>query len=53
MHAHVQELHSRPVFELELSPHPLAEEFHKGISPERVKEIMLRRVRESQENQAE
>lgn len=49
MHAHIQEVNCRPVFELEPSSHPLAAEFHRGISPERVKEIMLRRVRESQE----
>jgi hypothetical protein len=53
MYAHIKEVNSRPDFELEPSSHPLAEEFHKGISPERVKEIMLRRVRESQESQTE
>jgi len=25
--------------------HPLAQEYHKGITPERVKEIMMRRLR--------
>lgn len=53
MYAHIREVNGRPVFELEASPHPLAEEFHKGISPERVKEIMLRRVRDSHENRTQ
>ena len=48
MHAHIQEPKLRPLFELELSDHPLTQEYHKGITPERVKEIMLGRVREAQ-----
>lgn len=48
MHAHIQEPKLRPLFELELTDHPLAQEYHKGITPERVKEIMLGRVREAQ-----
>lgn len=48
MYAHIQEPGLRPQFELELTDHPLAQEYHKGITPERVKEIMLRRVREAQ-----
>jgi hypothetical protein len=44
MYAHIQEPGSRPHFELQLSDHPLSQEFHNGISPERVKEIMLRRL---------
>ena len=48
MYAHIQGLKLRPEFELELTDHPLAQEYHKGITPERVKEIMLGRVRETQ-----
>jgi hypothetical protein len=45
MYAHIQEPGWRPHFELEPTDHPLAQEYHKGISPERVKEIMLGRLR--------
>lgn len=48
MYAHIQELGQRPHFRLELTDHPLSQEYHKGIKPARVKEIMLRRVRESE-----
>jgi len=41
MHAHIQEPGIRPKFELEPSDHPLAQEFHHGITPERVKELTL------------
>jgi hypothetical protein len=41
MHAHIQEPGMRPHFELELSDHPLAQEFHRGILPERVRDITL------------
>jgi hypothetical protein len=44
MHAHIQEPGSRPHFRLEPCDHPLAQEYHHGITPERVKEIMLRRL---------
>jgi hypothetical protein len=44
MHAHIKEPGNRPHFELELSDHPLAQEFHHGITPQRVKEITLRRL---------
>jgi hypothetical protein len=44
MHAHIQEPGSRPHFQLGPSDHPLAQEYHHGITPERVKEIMLRRL---------
>jgi hypothetical protein len=44
MHAHIQEPGSRPHFRLEPSDHPLAQEYHHGITPSRVKEIMLRRL---------
>lgn len=43
MYAHIQELDHPPIFELEPSDHPLAQEYHHGITPERVKEIMKRR----------
>jgi len=48
MYAHIQQLDCRPNFELELSDHPLSQEYHKGITAERVKEIMLGRLRGSQ-----
>jgi len=47
MYAHIQEPNLRPHFFLELTDHPLSQEYHKGISPERVKEIMLGRLRQS------
>ncbi len=46
MHAHIQEPGMRPQFELEPSDHPLSQEYHHGISPERVREIMLRRLKD-------
>ncbi len=45
MYAHIQEPGLRPNFSLELTDHPLAQEYHKGITPERVKAIMLGRLR--------
>ncbi len=45
MYAQVQEVGLRPHFRLELTDHPLSQEYHKGIAPERVKEIMLGRLR--------
>jgi hypothetical protein len=44
MYAHIQEPGSRPHFQLEPSEHPLAQEYRHGIAPDRVKEIMLRRL---------
>jgi hypothetical protein len=44
MYAHVQEPGIRPHFSLELTDHPLSQEYHKGIAPERVKEIMMGRL---------
>jgi len=44
MYAHIQELTQRPLFELEPTDHPLSQEYHHGITPERVKEIMKRRL---------
>lgn len=45
MYGCIQEVGSRPQFRLELTDHPLSQEFHKGITPKRVKEIMLARLR--------
>ncbi len=45
MYAHIQPVGSRPHFFLEPSDHPLAKEYHHGITAERVKEIMMRRLR--------
>ena len=44
MYAHIQPPPNRPIFELELTEHPLALEYYSGITPERVKEIMMRRL---------
>jgi hypothetical protein len=44
MQVQVQEPGIRPIFRLDRCDHPLAIEFHEGISPERVREIMLRRL---------
>jgi hypothetical protein len=44
MYAHIQEAGMRPHFSLELTDHPLSQEYHHGITPERVKEIMMNRV---------
>jgi hypothetical protein len=44
MYAHFQEPDVRPSFELELSDHPLAQEYHFGIIPQRVREITLRQT---------
>lgn len=40
MYAHIQQPGSRPHFRLQLTDHPLSQEYHHGISPECVKEIM-------------
>lgn len=48
MYAHIQEPGTRPNFFLEPSDHPLAQEYHHGITPERVKEIMLGRLCEDE-----
>ncbi len=44
MYAHVQEPGLRPMFELEPTDHPLSLEYYHGITPERVKDIMMRRL---------
>ena len=46
MYARVPKIKMRPYFEVELTDHPLSQEYHNGISPERVKDIMLARLRE-------
>jgi hypothetical protein len=46
MYAQVQKAGWRPIFELEKTDHPLSQEYQHGISPERVKEIMTRRLRD-------
>ena len=46
MYAHIQEPPMRPHFRLELADHPLSQEYHYGITPERVKAIMMNRLRE-------
>jgi len=45
MYGHIQEPGLRPHFRLEQTDHPLSLEYHKGITPERVKEIMVERLR--------
>lgn len=45
LYAHIQGPGKRPHFELQESDHPLAMEYHHGITPERVREITLRHVR--------
>ena len=47
MYACIQEPGNRPIFELEKTDHPLSLEFHEGITPERVKEIMRGRLQDS------
>lgn len=44
MYARTQKPGERVIFELEPTDHPLSQEFHKGIMPERVKEIMAGRL---------
>jgi hypothetical protein len=44
MYAHIQEPGVRANFRLERTDHPLSQEYHKGITPQRVKEIMLQRL---------
>lgn len=48
MYCRIQEVGSRPQFRLELTDHPLSQEYHKGITPARVKEIMLARLRSNE-----
>jgi hypothetical protein len=44
MYVNIQEVGLSPHFRLELTDHPLSQEYHKGITPERVKEIMMDRL---------
>jgi len=44
MFARIQKPGARPFFELEPADHPLAHEFHEGITPARVRELTLKRV---------
>jgi hypothetical protein len=44
MYAHIQEAGLVPNFELQPTDHPLSMEFHHGITPERVKELMFGRL---------
>ena len=41
MYAHIQELGTRPHFWIERSDHPLSLDFHRGITPERLKQLMV------------
>jgi hypothetical protein len=43
MYAHIQGIGDRPKFELEYTDHPLSQEYHHGITPERVKELTINR----------
>jgi len=47
MWAHTQEPGKCRNFDLARSDHLLSQEYHHGVSPQRVKEIMLARLRES------
>ena len=48
MYAHIEQVDWRPNFELEPSDHPLSREYHNGITAERVKQIMMGRLRENE-----
>jgi hypothetical protein len=48
MWGHFQKAGERPSFELEPTNHPLSREYHNGITPERVKEIMIGRLRDNE-----
>lgn len=45
MYAHIQEPGTRPHFELEETDHPLSQEYHHGVSSERIREIISRRLK--------
>jgi hypothetical protein len=49
MYAHIQSLHDRPHFDLEETDHPLTQEYHHGIMPERVRDVMMRKLGAHQE----
>jgi hypothetical protein len=44
MYVHIIEPRLRPHFRLERCDHPLSKEYHQGITPARVKEIMFRNL---------
>lgn len=46
MYAHTREPGERPTFEVEPTEHSLSQEYYQGITAERVKEIMMRRLKE-------
>lgn len=48
MYAHIQEPRMRPHFELQPTDHPLSQQYHYGITPEKVKEIMMKRLGKNQ-----
>lgn len=50
MYAHIQNPDWRPFFELELTGHLLSQEYHKGITPQRVKDLMSECLREPRWN---
>jgi len=52
MYAHIQKPGLRPQFELELTDHPLSQEYHYGILPERVRGIMLLELRNAGQREA-
>jgi hypothetical protein len=41
MNAHIQEPGTRPHFWMERTDHPLARDFHQGITPQRLRELMF------------
>ena len=51
MYAHIQAPGQCPNFILELTDHPLSQEYHNGITPERVREIMMARLRREDRTQ--
>lgn len=46
MYAHIDDPGVRPSFELEPTDHQLSREYHHGVSPERVKQIMKKLLKE-------
>ena len=46
MYAYIQEPGLRPIFELERTNHPLSYEYYNGISAQRVREVMIRRLKD-------
>jgi hypothetical protein len=48
MQAHFKGFGRRPEFELEPTDHSLSLEFHNGVTPTRVKDIMMRQLRDAE-----